>query len=500
MFSQPRSALAALAILLAAPILNAQAPAPIKIQWDKPILVSRSTPTLQIVVNPMTRPGSPIHDSSFAAVKDLGADYVRYVPWLPYPKLVVAELEPPTAKSTSWDFSLIDPMTRDFFDATAGHTRILNFSTIPNWLYKTDKPVPYPADPEKPVWDYTQGTQLVDPTGKQLGDYFARLVSWYSQGGFTDENGLRHNSGYHYAIPIWEVLNEPDFEHSNTPESYTQRYDSIVSAIHKVSPDTKFMGLALAMPSAAPEFFQYFLNPKNHQPGIPLDYISYHFYASPQADETIDNWQYTYFNQADGFLNTVRYAESIRKHLSPSTKVDLDELGVIQPDGTGDLTGPNPYKPYPTAYWNLAGSLFAYLFIELDKQGIDVIGESQLVGYPTQFPSVTMIDWTNGKPNARFWVLKLLKDNFGPGDTLVATEPGEASGSIAAQAFQTARGKRLLLANKRNRAIEITLPAEAASGTAVSVDEQSGEGPARAIPITGGKLTLAPFAVTVVSW
>ena len=500
MSSKQRALFAAFAILLTAPFLCAQAPAPIKIQWDKPILVSRSTPTLQIVVNPMTRPGSPIHDSAFAAVKDLGADYVRYVPWLPYPKLVVAELEPPTAKSTSWDFSLIDPMTKDFFDATAGHTRILNFSTIPNWLYKTDKPVPYPADPEKPVWDYTQGTQLVDPTGKQLGDYFARLVSWYSLGGFTDENGLRHNSGYHYAIPIWEVLNEPDFEHSNTPESYTQRYDSIVSAIHKVSPDTKFMGLALAMPSSAPEFFQYFLNPKNHQPGIPLDYISYHFYASPQADETIDNWQYTYFNQADGFLNTVRYAESIRKHLSPSTKVDLDELGVIQPDGTGDLTGPNPYKPYPTAYWNLAGSLFAYLFIELDKQGIDVIGESQLVGYPTQFPSVTMIDWTNGKPNARFWVLKLIKDNFGPGDTLVSTEPGEASGSIAAQAFQTARGKRLLLANKRNRAIEITLPAEAASGTAVTVDEQSGEGPARAVPVTAGKLTLAPFAVTVVSW
>ena len=29
----------------------------------------------------------------------------------------------------------------------------------------------------------------------------------------------------------------------------------------------------------------------------------------------------------------------------------------------------------------------AYLFMELLKQGIDVIGESQLVGYPSQFPS-----------------------------------------------------------------------------------------------------------------
>ncbi len=38
-----------------------------------------------------------------------------------------------------------------------------------------------------------------------------------------------------------------------------------------------------------------------------------------------------------------------------------------------------------------------------------MIGESQLVGYPSQFPSVTMIDWKNSKPNARFWVLSLVE-------------------------------------------------------------------------------------------
>ena len=58
-----------------------------------------------------------------------------------------------------------------------------SFSTSPNWLYKTDKPVTYPADPNKVVWNYTQGTELRDPTGKELGDYYARLVSWYANGG-----------------------------------------------------------------------------------------------------------------------------------------------------------------------------------------------------------------------------------------------------------------------------------------------------------------------------
>ena len=56
------------------------------------------------------------------SLKRLGADYVRYVPWLPYPKLAVAELKPPDAAETYWDFSLIDPMTMDFLNATTGHS------------------------------------------------------------------------------------------------------------------------------------------------------------------------------------------------------------------------------------------------------------------------------------------------------------------------------------------------------------------------------------------
>ncbi len=224
---------------------------------------------------------------------------MRYVPWLPYPKLGVAELQPPSNGKTSWDFSLIDPMTIDFLNATKGHSVILNFSTIPAWLFKTPKPVTYPEDPDKPVWDYTQGTELRDPSMKELGDYYARLVSWYTNGGFTDELGKRHQSGYHYKIPYWEVLNEVDFEHNMTPEQYTARYDAIVSAIKRVQPNMKFVGLALAMPSDNPRMFEYFLNHKNHKPGIPLDMISYHFYASPSPDQTPDIQQYTFFDQAD---------------------------------------------------------------------------------------------------------------------------------------------------------------------------------------------------------
>src|ERR1700690_878647 len=100
----------------------------LKVDWSKVTRESRTVPTLQVVVNPPLRRGSAIHDRVFMELKRLGADYVRYVPWLPYPKLGVAELSPPDDRQTYWDFSLIDPMTIDFLKATEGHPVILNFS------------------------------------------------------------------------------------------------------------------------------------------------------------------------------------------------------------------------------------------------------------------------------------------------------------------------------------------------------------------------------------
>src|SRR5215469_4867769 len=251
----------------------------VTVHWDKLIRISRTTPTLQVVVNPPLRRGTSIHDPVFQALHGLQADYVRYVPWLPYPQLGVAELEPPEGGKASWDFSLIDPMTIDFLEATKGHPVIVNFSTVPQWMFRTEQPVPYPKDPDQVTWDYEKGTELRDPSAREVADYYGRLFAWYTKGGFTDEFGTRHESGHHYAIPYWEVLNEPDFEHHMAPETYTKLYDAVVESIQAVEPGTKFVGLALAAPSENPGYCEYFLNSRNHKSGIHLDFISYHFYA-----------------------------------------------------------------------------------------------------------------------------------------------------------------------------------------------------------------------------
>src|ERR1700746_73377 len=186
-------------LLTVGPALGQEPPVKIDLHWEKVVRVSQTATTLQVVVNPPLRRGTPVHDNAYKAVSELGADYVRYVPWLPYPKLGVAELEPPKDGKTSWDFAPIDPMTIDFLEATKGHSVILNFSTIPQWMYITDKPVAYPADPAQVTWTYEQGTELRDPSMKEVADYYARLLAWYTRGGFTDELGTFHQSGHYYS-------------------------------------------------------------------------------------------------------------------------------------------------------------------------------------------------------------------------------------------------------------------------------------------------------------
>jgi hypothetical protein len=259
-----------------------------------------------------------------------------------------------------------------------------------------------------------------------------------------------------------------------------------------VSPETKFVGMALAYPDR-PEWFEYFLNPANHQPGIPLDMISYHFYASGSVQQQgIPVMQYTFFDQADGFMKEVKFIESIRKRLSPATRTTVDEIGSI----LSSDNGPSDAN-IPEGYWNLSGALYAYVYLGLVRMGIDIIGESQLVGYPTQFPSVSMINWKTGRPNARYWVLKLIHDNFGPGDALVNTDV--VGDGLVAQSFVTGRGKRVLLINRSNRPVMLTLARDYQGARLTVVDPSTGDHEPATGVIGGQGVELKPLAVGVIS-
>ena len=149
--------------------------------------------------------------------------------------------------------------------------------------------------------------------------------------------------------------------------------------------------------------------------------------------------------------------------------------------------------------------MYAYIFGELTRIGIDVAGESQLVGYPTQFPSVTMVDWDAGHPNARYRVLQLLKDSFGPGDKLVDMQwkgfpPSPSGNFVYSHGVLTREGgkRRLLLVNTRDRAYTVSLPG-AKGGQVDYVDQTTGSAPPASRKVDGETLTLGGYAVAVVT-
>lgn len=475
--------------LLAVPAF-AQSPS-LRLNWNEELFQSKSLPTLQVVGNPMLRRGAAMHDAAFTALQNLNADIVRYVPWFPYPKLAVAELQPPTKTTTSWDFSLIDPMTIDFMEHTKGHSVMMNFSTIPQWMFRTEKPAAYPDDPNEVSWGYNAGTEFRDSTLKEVADYYVRLVSWYTKGGFTDELGKFHRSGHHYKFDYWEVLNEPDLEHSMTPQLYTRVYDAIVSALKPIMPGTKFVGLALAYEK--PEWFEYFLNPANHKSGIPVDMISYHCYANANPMQDFSAYEFSVFDKADAFMHSVSYIEDIRKRLAPQTKTDLNELGTF----VNDQMRNGKIDPL---YWNLSAAVYAYFFIGFSGMGIDVIGESQLVGFPSQFPDVSMINYKNNKPNARYWVLKLILGNIKKGSVLIKTDiDGNDGAATAAQGFVSDGKKKILIINKRNKQIHMKLPAGFAGADMKVLDATTGDDEAKSSTVENDSLVLEPFSVNLIT-
>jgi hypothetical protein len=311
-----------------------------------------------------------------------------------------------------------------------------------------------------------------------------------TSGGFVDEYGNKHESGHYYHIPYWEVGNEIDFEHYTSVEEYTRRYDAIVNAIRKINPQMQFVGLALEGHREW-QYYTYFLNHSNHVSGTPIDWISYHFYALTESRDNVTLYE-TFFPQADNFIDEVKIIQSIRNLLSPLTKTTIDEVGCILPNDNVQ----NP-SPIPNIYWNACAANFAYLFSKLRFLEIPVVGQSQLVGFPTQYPSVSMINWNTGNGNARYWVLKLLIEYFHDGDKLLLTNTTRED-VLHAQAHISCLNSRkvLLLVNKTKESLKVTVN-NAKGATMHYVDEFTGDNPPATTILQSDVVALNPFAVAI---
>ena len=84
----------------------------VSVDFESVLQTSISTPTLQVVTNPLLANDSafqsPIYEQAFESLRALNANYVRYVPWFPFPRRAVAELEPPSPASTGLCYGPLD--------------------------------------------------------------------------------------------------------------------------------------------------------------------------------------------------------------------------------------------------------------------------------------------------------------------------------------------------------------------------------------------------------
>jgi len=440
----------------------------VAVDWDAlPTRVASTAATVEVDVMPFlgrTREGGPF-DAYAAALQNLGAEFVRFSPWFPYPRVVVPELRPPdctqTKPATNWNSTLFDQIVSDFMLAVCGPGASLNFScshsvaqqlsTMPSWMYKGARPLPDGTVPQDP-WQYkgfsaySVGIELVDESCEPMAAYVARVVAHYTRGGHSDTCGHWHPSGFFYKWSVLSVLNEN--EHSIGQERYTRCFDAIRAAVEKVNTDIVLAGPETVMWTGGFGYSPYFLDPKNHKDGRPPAINSNHVAFTEGGGATGEG----YFPALDAFVNTTLVPlVALRDKLAPQTELVLDEFipfnnDWCDPDGAAALFArhgdslrrdprsrasprsrgcPNWQDPRTTNLtisrgtlgWSSAAACFAYGFGKMAQLGYKIVGADQLIGgpWPDNEPAVTSLDWTTGQPNAKYWTVQMLARALGAG-------------------------------------------------------------------------------------
>ena len=159
-----------------------------------------------------------------------------------------------------------------------------------------------------------------------------------------------------------------------------------------------------------------------------------------------------FFSHGDGFVGSLPgvYA-TIAASDYPHVLIDADEVGIILPDDNDPkFTSTDP--GFPAIYWNAAAAMYVYMFGKSALVGLDVLGESQLIGYPSipfqrgppisgpwtappQYPSVSMLSWggafgSPGDGTARYWALKLLVEEMRAGPPAGTWAPAAADALV----------------------------------------------------------------------
>ena len=225
---------------------------PVTVDWSTKLSEVSTAATVEVDVMPQLSrsPHGGSFDGYFTAMQNLGSTFVRFSPWYAYPKVVVTELHPPDCskggRGSSWNSTLLDGIVADFMLAVCGPRAadgvcdsglsvVPQLSTMPDWMYASDGKNRTASIPDDP-WTFpsdgfgyylVQNQPLREPTCVEMARYAARIVGWYTAGGFTDECGVKHVSSLHYDWAHLSVLNEDEYRTPPTAGvQYTTCWDA----------------------------------------------------------------------------------------------------------------------------------------------------------------------------------------------------------------------------------------------------------------------------------
>ena len=532
----------------------------VTIDWSRERLRTSTAATVEVDVMPFlssrTSHGGPFQ-AYYRSLVDLDAEYVRFAPWTPNPRVTVPELMPPDCTSskpaTNWNSTLLDEVMASFFGAVCGdgaaqgscrRSVIMQVSTMPSWMYVGGMHLSdVPADPWVPTRghkDYAQGSALIDPTCEQMARHVGRVVGWYTAGGFRDECGHWHESGLRYHWWGLSILNED--EHRIAPDNgtaYVTCFDAIVRSIARVAPSLVPAGPEISgsgsYPSPEFDYLAHFLQPRNHANGAPPPLATWHWQpadhiTNDRAADVFGAWDAT-------LLGFVARLSDFNGELGGGTALALNEFIPSVADWC-DCTGVEHLCPWwrllrkcpswenpataggdsdlthqkgvrinrRTLSWSAAAAVFAYAFGTLAERGYILVAQDQLVAgtWPDNEPAVAMLDWQTGEPNAKFWATQLLARTVGQArEKMVvhATVAGKGAEALYALPYVLDGSRAVLLINKAAAPLDIVLGG--VCGGLATVVEAGGVSPGFQPPLTRnlsniGGIRLGPFAVAVV--
>ena len=611
----------------------------VTVNWTSVIGLSDIVPSVNVIVSPLLLPESPIFDQIWQSLLDLNTSYLRVQEYRYYPRLCIAQLEPPSGKYlckhlngdsfyqnwnvtikcpssksiindiqfasygnpngncgnftidpkchynktlsivkskclnknnctlsindkvfgnntndewcidkninlhsfsvqvtcdmdynySNWDFTQMDKTVNTFMNKF--DNSIMLFSAKPDWEFSVNQNIKIGENvtdnPYNTTLNYCQkqdgcyANHISNVTSKTgLVHYLTQIINWYQNGTLIDEyDNIYKNTNKLHNFSFFEVLNEPDIFNEFTIEQYTSIYDNLLLNIKNTNIDPylnkiKYVGLTMADPQNKMNWFNYFLNKSNHlSDQIPIDYISFHHYASLESQNRNNPSTYSQlFKSIEYFIyNTTVNIAQIKNKLHPSTKLIIDELGTMLQPTDSDLVP-------PSIYYNFAGAYYLYGITELMKinklynAGIITVHNSAYIGYPylkqEYFPlspggvppmwvSLSSLNWTNGVGNAKYWAQKMYIDHIGLDSQLIETMNNNQT-CLYSQGFINSSDKKLiLLINKCYQNIKVTINEMDNGGIAHVVDETTGDNPARQETLTGNELTLMPYVVVI---